>query len=78
MKSFFYNNMTYFYDDDTSFIIQTGRYRNKYLTRHIRTGDYEESIADYQKLVISGGYKKRLLIINDNKETIVARQISIR
>ena len=60
MKQFFFNHHTYFYDDDTKFYLETGRYENKYTT-YMEFNNPIEAVATYTAYDIENGYKKKRL-----------------
>lgn len=75
--------MTYEYDNETQFIIQTGRYKNIYKARSIRTGSeammpHSDIFNEYESLRVTNGYKKRLVMIKDYIQTILGRYASER
>ena len=78
MKSFFYNGRTFEYDDETYFILQTGRYKNSYITKGIYGSNLSNAIEHYESFRIANGYKKRLAMQNGINITVIAREISER
>lgn len=78
MKKLFYNGMTHFYDQNTHFKLQTGRYENCYQTLSTSIGWPDEIIYSYEKMHVENGYKKRIIMIHLGEQYIIAREISKR
>jgi hypothetical protein len=63
------------YTRDTEFLVQVGKGRGAYQTRHRYFGNLSEAVFDYRCINIGNGYKKRLFVPSFNKPTL-ARYLS--
>lgn len=63
------------YSSETEFLIQIGKGRGSYQTKHSVRGDIGRALMFYNGYNIGNGYKKRLLVPSFNKP-ILARYIS--
>ena len=62
---------------DDGWLIQVGRYKGAYKTRWTFLNNNETQAALYYRgLNIGNGYKKRLIHIENDTRTVVARMIS--
>lgn len=77
VKTFHYNGLDWEYDSDTRFIIESGRYKNKYKAWSIHQ-DPKDAIEKYEALRVTQGYKKRLIMPFSNTLITLARFISPR
>jgi hypothetical protein len=50
------------YTNRTHFLVQVGRGRGAYKTKHEIIGDFEKAYALYSAINVSDGYKKRLMM----------------
>lgn len=80
MQTINLNGISHEYGEHTRFTLQVGRYRNAYITRAVRTGEYKELLKDYQALQVSNGYKKRLIMYDNHahKRITLLKQITER
>lgn len=63
------------YHTGTEFLVQVGKDRGSYKTRHIFIGNLTQAVLYYNAINIGRGYKKRLLMPSANKP-LLARQFS--
>jgi hypothetical protein len=64
------------YTDDTTFLVQVGRYaKGKYETRYSFRGNLHQAVRYYQCINIGNGYKKRL-VMPDATRPVLARASS--
>jgi len=83
MKTFEYAGKSWEYDDLTIFLLELGRHENTYKTQKefaewLYDSPVEVAIATYECFHVSKGYKKRLSMMNNDRKTIIAREISKR
>jgi hypothetical protein len=74
-NSFHFNGKTWFYDNETEFLIEIGRYLNSY-QNHKKFNNIDDAIKYYNAYLISDGYKKRLSMVTNDKKTIIAYQLT--
>lgn len=77
MNKFQYNGRTYYYDSNSNFIMEIGRYENKYKT-YKTFNDVNEALLAYDDFSVANGYKKRLKLFvrPDDLPYIICKQIS--
>ena len=63
------------YSSETIFLVQIGKRRSAYKTRHKFEGNLGQALLYYKAINIGNGYKKRLLAPSMNKP-VLARQFS--
>lgn len=51
------------YNNKTKFVIQVGKGRGAYKTKHNITGKFRKAMAKYNELDLDEGHKKRLLML---------------
>lgn len=79
MVDFHYNGKTHFYNGSTIFYVEEGRYEGTYKKLDKFSADeLHVAISLYERLRVSKGYKKRLVMSNNGMRTIIAREISER
>lgn len=63
------------YSSETEFLIQVGKGKSSYKTKHVIIGDLYHAIILYNLINIDKGFKKRLLMPSCSKNTVVIRNI---
>lgn len=64
------------YSDETEFLIQVGKGKSAYKTRHTIKGNFGQAFITYQGINIGYGYKKRLYMPSCSKRPVIARSKS--
>lgn len=70
------NNKKIGYSNVTEFLVQVGRYKSSYKTRYTITGNLGQAVLYYNGINIGNGYKKRLLMLGLNKDSVLDKQAS--
>lgn len=83
MKTFDYAGKTWEYDDNTIFLMELGRYQNKYKSDKTFPCSFlndavASAIATYETFNVSLGYKKRLVMVKDGVRTTITHQTTKR
>jgi hypothetical protein len=77
MKTFDYAGKTWEYDNCTIFLLELGRYKNKYQP-HKEFDDILTAISAYENFNVSEGYKKRFVRVMNGLQTTISKQTTQR
>jgi hypothetical protein len=77
MKTFEFNGRTFECDHRTIFYLEIGRYENAYVVAKT-FADVPDALIAYDHYKVSNGFKKRLVMSNDGKKTVLGKVISKR
>jgi len=64
------------YTNETEFLVQVGRYKGSYKTRHRFVGNLGQAVLWFNGINVGSGYKKRLLMPSCTHKPVLARVFS--
>lgn len=65
------------FHEDTEFLVQVGRGKGAYKTKHILKGNLAHALMWYNAIIfVNSGYKKRLLMPACSKNPVIVRQLT--